>query len=123
ALWDSLVEYRQREIKAARARCVETAVTTQVWDELDYALESRSFVLVEGREGIGKTEAARAWCAQHPGRTVYIRLESGTDEQTLYRSIARRIGTACSYGRKTTEMRARIQDALQSGHLMLVIDE
>jgi hypothetical protein len=122
-LWDSLVEYRKREISAARTGFVETAVTTQVWDELDYALDSRNFVLIEGCEGIGKTEAARAWCAQQPGRAVYVRLESGTDEQTLYRSIARRIGTACSYGRKATEMRARIQDALQPGHLMLVIDE
>ncbi|MCW5550150.1 MAG: ATP-binding protein [Opitutaceae bacterium] len=123
SLWECLVEYREREIEAARAGFVTTALSAQVWDELDYALESRGFILIEGREGIGKTEAARTWCAQHPGRAVYVRLESGTDEQTLYRSIARRIGTACSYGRKATEMRARIQDALQPGHLMLVIDE
>jgi len=80
-------------------------------------------VLIEGREGIGKSHAAENWCAQHAGQVVYVRLESGTDESTLFRSIARAIGTACSYSRKATQMRARIQDALQPGQLMLVLDE
>jgi len=122
-LWDALCSLRQREIAAARERIVETAITRQVYEELDFARETRSFVLIEGREGIGKSEAARAWSDQHPGQAVYVRLESGSDEMTLYRAIARRIGTACSYARKAAEMRARIQDALQPGNLMLVLDE
>jgi DNA transposition AAA+ family ATPase len=123
SLWEALTERRQIESDAAGARIVETAVTRQIAEELDFALETRSFVLIEGREGIGKSEAARTWCEQHPGRTVYVRLEAGSDETTLFRSIARRVGTACSYQRKAVEMRARIQDALQGGRLMLVLDE
>ena len=122
-LWKTLHERRQSEIDAAASRIVETEVTRQIAEELDFALETRSFVLIEGREGIGKTEAARVWCDQHPGRAIYVRLEAGSDETTLFRSIARRVGTACSYQRKAVEMRARIQDALQGGHLMLVLDE
>lgn len=122
-LWNALRAWRQREIDAARTGIVETAVTRQIGDELDFARETRSFVLIEGREGIGKSQAAQAWCAQHPGEAVYVRLESGSDETTLYRAIARRIGTACSYARTAVDMRARIQDALQSGHVMLVLDE
>ena len=122
-LWEALLEIREQEIKAVGEAIVETAITLQVFEELDFALHSRSFILIEGREGIGKTESAKAWCSRHPGRAVYVRLESGTDEVTFYRSIARAIGTACSYGRKATEMRARIQDALQPGQLMLVVDE
>lgn len=122
-LWDALVATRENEIASAGAAIIETEITRQVHEELDYALASRGFVLVEGREGIGKSEAARTWCAKNPGRSVYVRLESGSDETTLYRAIARAIGTACSYARKAVEMRARIQDALQSGHLILVIDE
>jgi hypothetical protein len=118
--WRELLEIRERESSAAAGVITETAVTRQVFEELDFALETRSFILVEGREGIGKTEAARNWCDQHPGRAIYVRLEAGVDETTLYRSIARRIGTACSYRRKAIEMRARIQDALQAGHLALV---
>jgi len=123
SLWDALWNLRETERKTARARIVETAISRQVFEELDFAYETRSFVQIEGREGIGKSDAARCWCDQRPGQAVYVRLESGSDETTLYRSIAREIGTACSYQRKAVEMRARIQDALQSGHLMLVLDE
>ena len=122
-LWDALCAWRQREINLIRERIVETSVTRQVYEELDFARETRSFVLIEGREGIGKSEAARAWCTQHPGQAVYVSLESGNDEVTLFRSIGRKIGTACSLGRKATEIKARIEEALQPGHLMLVIDE
>jgi len=122
-LWPTLCALRDREASAAGAQIVATEITRQVADELDFAREARAFVLIEGREGIGKSEAARAWCERHPGQAVYVRLESGSDETTLYRAIARQIGTACSYGRKAVEMRARIQDALQAGQIMLVLDE
>ncbi len=122
-LWDALVEWRDLEAAEVDSKLVETEVTRQIAEELDFALESRDFVVIEGREGIGKSEGARAWCRRHVGRAIYVQLESGVDETTLFRSIARRIGTACSYQRKCVEMRARIQDALQPGHLMLVLDE
>ncbi|MEO6002235.1 MAG: ATP-binding protein [Opitutus sp.] len=122
-MWEALNNYRREEISAAVGKIVPTAVTRQLNDELDFALETRSFVLIEGREGIGKTEGARSWCAQHVGQAVYVRLEAGSDETTLFRSISRALGTACSYQRKAVEMRARIQDALQPGHLLLVLDE
>ena len=122
-LWPALREAREQERAVAAAGIVETSVARQVFDELDYALEARTFVLVEGREGIGKSEAARAWCARNAGRAVYVRLESGADETTLYRSIARATGTARACARKAVEMRARIQDTLQTGQLMLVLDE
>lgn len=122
-LWSALCACRDREATGAASDIVEIDITRRVFEELDFALESRSFILVEGREGIGKSRAAENWCKRHPGRAVYIRLESGTDDTSFFRSIARAIGTACSYGLKTAEMRARIQDALQPGHLVLVIDE
>lgn len=122
-LWSALVAARDREAAMASEGFIDTEVTRRVFDELDYVLEAGAFVLIEGREGIGKTHAARNWCHRHPGRAVYVRLESGIDDTTLFRSIARVIGTACSYARKTTDMRARIQDTLQTGQLMLVLDE
>jgi hypothetical protein len=88
---------------------------------LDFALQQRAFVLIEGREGIGKTEAAENWCARHPGRAIYVKLESGGDDGTFYRCLARQIGTASSCS--PSEMRIRLEDALQMGHIMLVLDE
>lgn len=123
ALWERLAEWRRAEVEAAKAGIVETEITRTIFEELDFALHSRSFILIEGLEGIGKSEGAKAWCRQRPGQAVYVSLDSSGDEASLYRSIARAIGTACSYGYKTAQMRARVQDALQAGYLMLVIDE
>lgn len=122
-LWNALRQWRDSEATQSIQKIIETEVTRRVFDELDFALEQKTFVLIEGREGIGKSEAAALWCRKHPGQAIYIRMEVGSDETTLYRSIARKVGTACSYRRKAVEMRARIEDALQPGHLMLVIDE
>jgi hypothetical protein len=122
-LWLALSRAREEECASANGQIVETEITRTVNEELNFALQSRSFILIEGREGIGKTEAAKVWCAQNPGKAVYVRLESGSEETTLFRSIARAIGTACSAGLKAFEMRVRIQDALQSGQIMVVLDE
>jgi hypothetical protein len=122
-LWELLSECRAAEIEKSTGRIVETDISRQIFEELDFTAETRSFIVIEGAEGIGKTEAARLWCKRHPGVAVYIRLECGTDEASLYRSIARAVGTPCRYARSAFDMRARIEDALQYGQLMLVIDE
>lgn len=122
-LWAALGAWRQQEIEATRGRIVETEVSTKVFAALDYAHESKCFVLVEGREGIGKSMSAKAWCDQHSGEAVYVSLESGTDETTLFRSIARALGTAFALSRNAGDIKARIEEALLPGHLTLVLDE
>jgi hypothetical protein len=122
-LWGALVALRKAEIEAARKEIVETAVSARVFEALDFVRESRSFVLIEGREGLGKSEAARNWCRRHPGEAVYVSLQSGTDEMTLFRCIAQAVGTACAITRKAGEIKANVEKALQPGHLTLVLDE
>jgi hypothetical protein len=122
-LFPALVEIRTREAEQAASGIVETDVTRKVADALDFAHQQRAFVIIEGREGIGKTEAAVNWCARHPGQAVYIKLPSGDDEMTFFRAISKAIGTAYSRGFKPVQMRARIEDALQAGHLTVVVDE
>ena len=122
-LWDALIASRQAEIDTAGKGIVETEVSTRVFEALDFARESRSFVLIEGREGLGKSASARNWCRRHPGESVYVPLQSGTDEMTLYRCIAQALGTACSIARKAGEIKANVEKALQPGHLTLVLDE
>ena len=114
---------RQAEIDAAKESIVETDVSARVFEALDFAKETRSFVLIEGREGLGKSASARNWCQRHPGESVYVSLQSGTDEMTLFRCIAQQLGTACSIARKAGEIKANVEKALQPGHLTLVLDE
>jgi len=42
---------------------VPTLLTAEIFKTLDYARARHACVLVQGRTGRGKTEAARAWCA------------------------------------------------------------
>jgi hypothetical protein len=86
-------------------------------------MESRAFVLVEGRERLGKSASARNRCRRHPGEAVYVSLQSGNDEMTVYRCIAQAVGTTCAVGRKAGEIKAHVEKALQAGHLTLVLDE
>jgi hypothetical protein len=122
-LWSALHAWRQKEIDEASSQMFETEVSKKTFAALDYAHESKSFVLIEGREGIGKSMSVRSWCARHPGEVVYISLSSGHDETSLLRSIARVVGTACALTMKMGEMKARVEAALLPGQLTVVLDE
>jgi hypothetical protein len=122
-LWEALLAARLAEIDAAQKEIVETAISARVFEALDFARESRSFVLIEGREGLGKSESARNWCRRHPGEAVYVSLQSGTDEMTMFRCLAQALGTACAITRKAGEIKANVEKALQPGNLTLVLDE
>lgn len=41
---------------------IETLLTKEIFKTLDYAKNRRCCVLIQGRTGRGKSEAARAWC-------------------------------------------------------------
>ena len=56
----ALFEYKRRYEERARAEFCQTAITRQIWTQLDYALKTKTMIVVEGREGRGKTEAVRA---------------------------------------------------------------
>ena len=122
----ALHECRRRQIEAARGQIAETTISRKVFAALDYAAQIQmreKLVLIEGDQRTGKSTAAEAWCALHPGEAVYVRLESGRDLFSFYRAIARAIGTASSGQMKALEMRPKIEDMLQERHLMVVIDE
>ena len=115
--------YRKQHIESAKQKIAETTISKKVFDDLDYAAHCRGLVIIEGDQRIGKSTSAENWCAQHPGQAIYVKLGGGNDDATFFRSIARALGTAASLTRKPTEMQMKIEDALQEGHLLLVLDE
>ena len=119
----ALREYRQSYIASAERAIVETAISRRVFDDLDYAAHCRGLVIIEGDQRTGKSTAAKNWCDRHPGQAVYVKLGGGNDDATFFRSIARALGTAASLTRTPTAMQIKIEDALQEGHLVLVLDE
>ena len=122
-LLSALHEHRRKAVENARDSIAETTISKQIFEDLDYAYYTKGLVLIEGGPRTGKSKSTEAWVAAHPGQAIYVRLESGKDDLSFYRTISRAIGTASSGQMKGQEMRMRIEDMLQEKHLMVVIDE
>ncbi len=119
----ALVEYRARHEKQIRENFHLTAIGKKIWETLDYALASRSMVLLDGLEGRGKTEAVKAWCELHQGQARFVSLKGVTNKTTVFREIAFTLGITYAYGRTGPEMQARVEDVLKRSKIMLLIDE
>ena len=119
----ALIEYQRRQADEIRKNFVLTAIGKKVWETLDFALKTGHMVVVEGWEGRGKTEAAVAWVRIHQGQAIFVSLKGVTNKTTFFRAIAKALGIASSYHRKSAEMQAHVEDVLVRSKLMLVIDE
>lgn len=114
---------KQQFEKSERDIFVLTEIGRQVWDTLDYGIERRGMVLIEGLEGRGKSEAAKAWCRGNAGRARYVALKGITGKWNVFRAIAKALGIGAGYGYKSNELQNRIEDVLCRSGIMLVIDE
>src|SRR5439155_2837827 len=107
----------------ARKQFVMTSIGREVFETLDFCIETGKPVAIVGDERIGKTTAIEAWCNLHLGEVRYVSLSGLTNRTTVLRSIARAVGLASSYTRKAMEMQARVEDFLQRSRLVLLVDE
>lgn len=119
----ALFKLKAQQESRIRENFYLTEIGKKIWETLDYALNRRRMVVIDGLEGRGKTEALKAWCALHLGRARFVSLKGITSKTTAFREIARTLGIASSYTRTAPEMQARIEDVLKRSGLMLVIDE
>lgn len=118
-----LREFQTEWIAQRSAGTVTTEIGTMVADALNYSLETKCLVLMEGNPRTGKTFAAKAWCEQHPGRARYVQVPCTNDEIGFFRAIAKALGVSINLNSKSQELRQRIEEALQGGNLALVLDE
>jgi len=100
-----------------------TELGRAVYDALEYCNKSRCLVLISGKPRLGKTYAAQAWVQQHPGRARYCQVPSSADDLAFFTAVARALGITIESNAKTKNLRPRIEAALQSGDVMLVLDE
>lgn len=119
----ALMEYRARHEKKVRENFHLTSIGKKIWQTLDYALDGRNMVLLDGLEGRGKTEAVKAWCELHAGRARFVSLKGVTNKTAAFREMASALGIPYAYGRTGPEMQARVEDVLSRSKIMLVIDE
>lgn len=112
------------EIRAAKlAGLVVTRAGRELHSALEYALDQRCMVVVEGVARLGKTYAASSWCEARPGRVRYVQCPSTNDDAGFFAAVARAVGLTVEQDPKVKNLRTRVESALQGGDLMLVIDE
>lgn len=101
---------------------VTTSIGALVNETLDHALRTRGMVVIEGKEGSGKTTAVQAWARRHPAQVRYITLSGITHRTGFFQKVAEAIGLATCQ-RKSHELQAKIESFFGAAQLMLVIDK
>lgn len=121
-LVSTLREFQAMWIEECRPAAL-TSIGEKIADALDYAMESRRLVLIDGLARLGKSRGTTAWCNLHPGRVRYVECPSTNDDFSFFRAIAQSLGVSINLKSKAQELRNRIEETLQGGDLALVIDE
>lgn len=119
----SLDELKSREEKRVLQDFVLTENCRPLWDCLEYSARNNVITLVSGREGRGKSETTKAYCACHKGTARYVSLKGVFNKTSAFREIGRAIGVGASLQRTATDMQTRIEEVLARSKLMLCIDE
>jgi hypothetical protein len=123
--WDlvsSVREFQAEQIAQRRAAQVVTELGRELSDTLAFALETRAFVLATGPQRSGITHAARAFCELHPGRARLVATPAPGSDMNFYQAIADGVGIHYGGDVSPHDLRARIEDVLQGGDLLLIVD-
>ena len=119
----ALVDYKQHYEEQVKAEFFLTAIGREIWEHLDYALKSKTMVLVDGREGRGKTAAVQAWCNCHLGVARFMSLDGTNTKTSHFGVFAKALGVGHSNSHKVSQMQSNVKGVLRSSGLMPVIDE
>jgi len=118
---EELKKFKAHYERAIKENFFLTTNGHQMWDAFSRAVQTRRIVLINGREGIGKTQAAKAWCKCHLGKARYASLKGITSRTNAFREIAKALGIG--RGDKANEIQGRIEEVLRKSNLLLIIDE
>ncbi len=122
-LRSALVLMMKKRTTAIRTSSVTTEIGTKIRSAFEFSRRTRSLVIVQGEARMGKTFAARAWCEENLSSARFAQVPSTGDEIGFYRAIAKSLGVSINLNSKAQELRNRIEEVLQTGHLLLCLDE
>jgi len=118
-----VTEMMDRQAEKTSKRLASTEVTKRVFDALDYAVQERAMVRIEGDSRFGKTESVKAWCEIRPGRARLVSVPSSNSLTDLHRRVAEALGIEVSYANRAQRLKERIEFVLKHTSLFLVLDE
>jgi hypothetical protein len=118
-------------VKQLRSECIgktdnilaDTEASRQINNALDFCFRRRRMILIEGKAGIGKTETVKAWCKRQQGLARYVEVPSSNDDRSFFTAIAEAIGVARGASYNGQQIKLRVEEALRSSGLVLVLDE
>lgn len=119
----ALLEYQKAYSAAVQKQTYVTGLGKQIEKTLDFALKAKCMVLLEGNARTGKSFASKAWCEAKLGQARYLQVPSSNDDLGFFRAIAKGLGLSHASTLKGVQLRERIEDTLQTAHLMIVFDE
>lgn len=100
---------------------IQTSMTKRIWQVCDAALEFQRIAFVFGDQQIGKTEALKAYQAEHNhGSTIYSEMVTGGSMYDYLVSLAREL--RISPNQRIPVLRQRIMDAFDD-RMLLIVDE
>jgi len=122
-LTGTICEYRQRTMQAACTALAKTEITAAIRGNLDFCLSQGRMILIEGVPGLGKSVSAKAWVEMQGGLARYLEVPAGNDERSFYVKVAAALGVANGTSYNGSQIKVRVEEALQASGLMLVMDE
>ena len=114
----ALFEFQKQHVEAALSAVIQTTACRQSLDALNYGLQARSMVLIEGPAGAGKSQAVRAWADTHRGAARLVELTGACTVFDFFRHLARELGVGAQ-----RHWKQRVEEYLWASRLMVVIDE
>jgi hypothetical protein len=118
-----LYGHMERSEHEARERIYLTNIGRAVWAQLDECLEEQMPVFIEGLQGRGKSETAKAWCDAHRGQARYTTLYGISTQREFFAALAESWGLSHVHANSPGHIRYRVQDVIIRAGLTVVIDE
>ncbi|MBW7896495.1 MAG: AAA family ATPase [Opitutaceae bacterium] len=119
----ALISHRKLCREVAMAKLAPTKITKRCVEALKFSRDTGRLSLITGKPRLGKSAAAKAFCAGSGGLARYVAVPEDNDMIALYRAFAKGLGVAESTSLKAAEIRDRVERMLMSSRLLLVLDE
>lgn len=107
----------------AKKQIAMTQVSKRVFQEMEYALQEKVMVRIEGESGFGKTESLVAWCDGRPGVARMVRVPASNSMKDFMIAVGKALGIECSFGSSVTGLREKVDYVLEHSGLAIVFDE
>ena len=121
SLLDALKQFRSERQRGDGLADTET--NRHINSALDFCFRRSRMILIEGKAGIGKTAALKAWCDRQQGLARYVEVPSSNDDRSFFSAIAESLGVAKGTAYNGQQIKLRVEEALRASGLMLVMDE